>query len=104
MNCTNVIDHYYNDIAKNYTIYIGQALDSVIKSLSINHIVKDYKINELRNSDIVLWESKRDKMAHVTVYNECRFYCSTNQGAKAHPVLLNYKGMLKPKYIVRLEG
>ena len=102
MICTEIVDNYYNDIAKNYIKYIGQRLEVVILDLSKNHIVKPYKLCDLQNNDVVVWRSRKDNMAHVTIYNKNRFFYSSPKGIKMHQVLLNYKKMLLPKYIIRL--
>ena len=106
MRCTDVIDKFYdNDIAKNYTSYIGQQIDKVIKCLSENHIILSYKLSDLKNTDVIIWESKRDKCAHVTIFNDNKFYYISKRGeVKVHQVLLTYKNILIPRYIVRLGG
>lgn len=104
MCCTDIIDKYYKDIAKNYIKYIGRSIDEVINDLQKTHIVKQYKISTLQNNDIVIWQSNKDKLAHVTVYKDYKFYYMSSGGVKVHKVLLKYINMLKPKYIVRLES
>lgn len=101
--CTSVIDKFYDGIGESYIKYIGKTLERVVKDLSITHIVEPYKLCDLQDSDVVLWSSRRDKMAHVTVYYNSKFYHATPEGVKERPVLVKYKDMLKPKYIVRLK-
>ena len=103
MQCTDIIDNFYNNIAVQYKSYIGQTIDVVIKGLAVNHVILPYRIKDLQNSDVIVWRSARDNIAHVTVYNDYRFYCAAKDKIKSHEVLLMYRGMLKPKYIVRLE-
>lgn len=104
MKCTDIVAEYYKGISQNYIKYIGRSINEVINDLSKTHIVKQYKINILQNNDIIIWQSSKDKLAHVTAYNNNKFYCMSLQGIKVHQVLLTYKGMLKPKYIIRLEN
>lgn len=101
--CVSIVDEYYNNIAKNYLKYIGQSLKTVVKELSKTHVVKPYKIKDLQDSDAVLWKSKRDNLAHIMIYNNNQFFYSSPEGIKSHQVLLKYKNMLEPLYIVRLE-
>lgn len=104
MQCTDIINKFYdNEIAKNYVKYIGRKLNEVIIDLAQNHLVQSYKIKDLCDNDIILWENRKDKCAHITVYYDNKFYCTSQQGMKMHQVLLSYKSMLRPKYIVRLE-
>lgn len=105
MRCTDIIDKFYDGIARNYTDYIGQQIDKVMGNLSVDHVILPYKLPDLKNMDVIIWESKRDRCAHVTIFNNNKFYYVSKQGEiKVHQVLLTYKNMLIPKYIVRLEG
>ena len=104
MHCTDIIDKFYkNKIAKNYIKCIGQRLNKVVADLSQSHFIQPYKINDLCNNDVVLWENKKDKCAHITIYYNNKFYYISQQGIKMHQVLLSYKSILRPMYIIRLE-
>lgn len=104
MSCVDIIDIYYCNLAQNYQKYVGQSIDVVIEELSKHHVVKEYRLKNLKNNDIVIWKSKKDHMAHVTVYSKNTFFYISKKEVKSHPVLLQYKNMLMPKFIVRLGG
>lgn len=102
MDCTDIVGHYYGGIVQNYKKYIGQSLKKVMQNLAKSHIILPYQIALLQDNDVVIWENKKDKNAHVTVFNDNKFLYSSPQGVKKHPVMLKYKKILRPKYIIRL--
>ena len=104
MYCTDIVDSFFNNIAYKYKKYIGQNIDNVIKDLSLTHIITPYKLKSLQNNDIVIWRSTKDNCAHVTGYRNNKFYSTSKNGIKEHKVLISYRRILIPEYIIRLRS
>jgi hypothetical protein len=103
MNCTDIIDEYYDNIAKNYIKYASLTTDEIIMQLSKAHVVIPYKIEDVQNYDIVLWDIK-NKCAGLSIYNNGDFYFSSKEGINVLPSFPNY--IIKdvyPQYIIRLK-
>ena len=77
MHCTDIVDKFYDKIVHKYEKYIGQNVDNVIAELSKNHIILPYHLTDLRDNDIILWQRRKDKSAHVTGYKKHYFYFET---------------------------
>lgn len=102
-NCVDIISHFYEINVQYLYQFIGQSLAKVIRNLPKEYIALPYRICDLTEKDVVFWESKRDKNAHITVFSQDRFFYTTpDKGLKSYAAKLQYRRIsIRPKYIIR---
>lgn len=101
MDCVDILNNYHGNIADGFKRYIGDTLINVVADLRLTYEVLPYRICDLKNGDVIIWKSRTDNCAHVNIFHDNYFHNGTPGGIKKHPVLLQYRHLVKPKYIVR---